>query len=377
MKFMVVFGTRPEIIKLAPVIREIEKKGHELVLVHTGQHNLDSLMKDLQLKQADHVLDLPPETAGKFKGNLIKGIFNAGIWTSRIVWQIRNLIKKERPDVLVYQGDTLAIAAASVAGRTVMKRPLLAHVEAGLRTYDLFNPFPEEIARRIAGKFSDIHFCPTEKAADNLRREIKLSDKIYVVGNTVVDAVLQHVKLAEKVKLKLPKYYGVCFIHRQENVHFKDNLLNLYNLLKSVDEKIFLLEHPTLIQKLHDFDLYPRFKQLENVIFRPLMDYLPFLKLMNHAMYLITDSGGLQEESTVLKVPCIVWREKTERPEAVEAGAAKLVGSNYELALDLIKQIKRQEGFYQQVKRAKNPFGDGKTSQRIVKICEKYAPRRK
>ncbi len=376
MKFMVVFGTRPEIIKLAPVIREIEQQNHECVLVHTGQHNLNSLIHDLQLRHADYTLDVPPETAGKFKGSFIKGIFNAGIWTSRIVWHIRKLIKKEKPDILIYQGDTLAIAAACIAGRTLTNRPLLAHVEAGLRTHNLFNPFPEEIARRISGKLSDLHFCPTEEAANNLRKEIKLSDKIFVVGNTIVDAVFQHVELAKKLKMKLPGSYGVCFIHRQENVHSKQSLLNLYNLLKSVDDKIFFMEHPTTMQKLHDFHLYQKFKRLDNIIFQPLLDYLPFLKLMSRASYVITDSGGLQEESAILKVPCIVWRDTTERPEAVEAGTARLV-TDYKLALELIAEIKGKRGFYREVKKSANPFGDGRASKRIVRICAEHAFRNK
>ena len=373
MKFMVVFGTRPEIIKLAPVIREVEKHDYDCVLVHTGQHNLDSLMKDLGLRSPDYTLDVPPEIAGKFKGNIFRGVANALIWSMRITWQIRGLIKKERPDVLIYQGDTLAIAAACIAGRSLLHRPLLAHVEAGLRTHNFLDPFPEEIARRIAGKLSDLHFCPTEDSANNLQREIKLSNKIFVVGNTVVDAVLQHVELAEKLKMRLPKRYGICFIHRQENVHSKQSLLNLYNLLKSVDDKIFFMEHPTTMQKLHDFNLYQKFERLDNIIFQPLLDYLPFLKLMSRARYVITDSGGLQEESTILKVPCIVWRDTTERPEAVKAGAAKLVNRDYKLALRFIDEIKRKKGFYLEVKSSTNPFGDGKASEKIVRICVKHA----
>jgi len=371
MKFAIVLGTRPEIIKMAPIIKELERRKIELVLIHTGQHNLETLFKDLKIRNPDYVLDVPPMSVGKFKGNLFKGIFNAAYWSLMLSKSIRSVLKKERPDVLLYEGDTLAIASASIAGRLFLKRPVLGHVEAGLRTGDILNPFPEEISRRIADIFSDLLFAPTKGAAKNLDK-LLIRGKVFMTGNTIVDAVTQHKKLSTKKRIKLPKKFGVVFIHRQENIHSKNNLLNLYHLLSNLEEKVIFLEHSSTMQKLKDFNLLEKFKKLENVEFRPLYDYLPFLKIMSKASYVITDSGGIQEEVCSLKVPCIIWRKKTERPEVIEAGAAVLVADDWKQALNHIEDIKKKDAFYKSVKKSKNPFGDGKSAKRIVDISLRY-----
>lgn len=367
-KVAIVFGTRPEIIKIDPVIKELEKKQIETVLIHTGQHNLQSLFKDLKIKQPDYLLDLPPKSAGKFKGSLFKGIGNAAYWSLLIVKKIRRILKKVEPDVLLYQGDTLAIASASIAGRLFLRRPLSGHIEAGLRTGDIFNPFPEELARRIADKTSDFLFAPTAGTVKNLKVDVLARGKIFLTGNTIVDAVLQHVKLTKKKKLSLPKKFGIVFIHRQENVHSKQNLLNLYAVLSRIDEKIIFVKHPTLMQKLKDFDLLNKFERLPNVLFKPFYDYIPFLKVLSNAQYIITDAGGIQEEVCSLRLPCLVWRKKTERQEAIKAGAVVLVDNDWKLTLGYINQIKQKAGFYKKVKKCKNPYGDGKAAERIVKI---------
>ncbi len=368
---MLVFGTRPEIIKVDPVIKELEKRKIQTILVHTGQHNLDSLLADLKIRKPDYVLDLPPESAGKFKGGLASGIFRAAKWSFVIAREIRKIIKKENPEVLLYQGDTLAIASASIAGRLVSKRPVLGHIEAGLRTHELFNPFPEEIARVIADKASDLLFAATEDSAKNLKKECQIHGKIILTGNTIVDAISIHKKLAEKARAKLPKKYVVVFIHRQENVHTKETIKNIFQFIKGVKEKVIFLEHPTLMQKIHDFGLEKELNAMKNVKAVPFYDYLEFMKVMKNSICMVTDSGGLQEETCVLKVPCIVWRKNTERMEAVRAGSAVLVGNNYELALKYVDEIQQKKGFYKKVMSAKNPFGDGKSAKKIVDACKK------
>ena len=368
---MLVFGTRPEIIKVDPVIKELEKRKIQTLLVHTGQHNLDSLLADLKIRKPDYVLDLPPESAGKFKGGLTSGIFRAAKWSFVIAREIRKIIKKENPDVLLYQGDTLAIASASIAGRLVSRRPVLGHIEAGLRTHELFNPFPEEIARVIADKTSDLLFAATEESAKNLKKECLIHGKIILTGNTIVDAISIHKKLAEKARVKLPKKYIVVFIHRQENVHTKETITNIFQFIKGVKEKVIFLEHPTLMQKIHDFGLEKELSTMKNVMAVPFYDYLEFMKVMKNSLCMVTDSGGLQEETCVLKVPCIVWRKNTERMEAVHAGSAVLVGNNYNLALKYVDEIRQKKGFYKKVMSAKNPFGDGKSAKKIVDACMK------
>lgn len=371
------FGTRPEIIKVDPVIKELEKRNIKTVLIHTGQHNLDSLMKDLKIRKPDYVLDLPPESAGKFKGALASGIFRATKWSFVIARQIRQILKKEKPDVLLYQGDTLAIASASIAGRLVSNRPVLGHIEAGLRTHDMFNPFPEEISRWIADKTSDLLFAATKESVENLEKERFVRGKILLAGNTVVDAVYAHEKLAEKSRVSLPEKYVVVFVHRQENVHSKEAIENLLEFVSGVKENVIFLEHPTLMQKLSDFGLEKKFRDIKNLRFAPFFDYLPFMKVMKKSICVVTDSGGLQEETCILKVPCIVWRTKTERMEAVRAGSAVLAGNDPGLALKYLGEIKNKGRFYKSVMNAKNPFGDGTSSKRIVDACLEEAAGRK
>ena len=369
MKVVVVFGTRPEIIKVEPVIAELENRGIETILIHTGQHNLDSLIKDFKLKKPDYVLDIPPESAGKFRGGLIRGAKRAFFWSMTMRKNIRDILKKEKPDVLLYQGDTLAIAAASLAGRFIKNRPILGHIEAGLRTYKLLTPFPEEISRIVADKTSDLLFTPTKIATNNLKKEKFISGEIIETGNTIVDAVLRHRKMVKKTKTS--KKYGIVFVHRQENVHNKEKLDNLYNLMSNLEEELIFIEHPTLMEKLKDYNMLNKFKQLKHVHFKPFYDYLPFIGVLDNAEYIVTDSGGIQEEVSILKTPCLVWRTSSERMESVKAGCAFIVGSDYKKCLEYIEDFKNKGDFYQKVKKAKNPFGDGHTAKRIVDVLEK------
>jgi len=370
MKICFVLGTRPEIIKMAPIIKECEKNSIDYFILHTGQHNLVSLIKDLRLPEPEIVLDLPPESAGKFKGSLFAGIFNATKWSLLTASKIRRVLKKKKPDVVLYEGDTLAIASAAFAAKTIWKGPTTGHVEAGLRTRDMFNPFPEEFARWFADKFSDLMFAPTKKSIKNIKEERFIHGKVFLTGNTVVDASLQHLPLAEKIHVDLPKKYCIVFIHRQENIHSKSNLQRLLKTLSSINEEILFIKHPTIMQKIKEFGLMKEFESLPNMHFKDFYDYLSYLKVLNNAEYVITDSGGLQEEACTLRFPCIVWRKKTERPEAVEAGAAVLVGSDVEKTLKIISEIKSKTGLYKSVKAAKNPFGDGHAAEKIIKILQ-------
>jgi UDP-N-acetylglucosamine 2-epimerase (non-hydrolysing) len=363
----IIFGTRPEIIKLSPVIRELEKKGIEYILIHTGQHKLDDLIIDLRLRQPDITLDLPDSSTGKFKGNMIKGIALASCWSFNTIIKIRNVIKQQKPNALLYQGDTLAIACASLASTTLRNGPKTGHVEAGLRTYNWKNPFPEEISRRIADKFSDLLFAPTKEALNNLKRE-KVKGKVFLTGNTIVDAVLQNLSIARRVNLDLSKNYAVVLVHRMENIHSKETMKNLIKVLESVNEDIIFLAHQSTIQKLKEFKLLDKLKNIKNLKLFPLISYLKFLKLMVGAKYVITDSGGLQEETCILKKPCIIWRKTTERPEAVKVGTAVITNCNVNTTINLIEDINNRGEFYKKVKKAKNPFGDGRAAKRIVKI---------
>jgi UDP-N-acetylglucosamine 2-epimerase (non-hydrolysing) len=367
MKFSIIFGTRPEIIKLSPVIRELDRRKINYILIHTGQHNLKDLMNELNIRQPDIILDIPPITVGKFRGNIVKGISSALLWSLKIIKKISEEIRKLKVDVVFYQGDTLAIACASISAKIFSTPPLTGHIEAGLRTYNWLEPFPEEISRRIADRFSDLLFAPTEENKKNLKREF-VKGKIYVTGNTIVDAILQNLRLIKKVDMKLPKNYVLVLVHRQENIHSKRRLENLIKIMEEVDEKFIFISHDSTTRKLRDFNLLDRLKRIKNLEMYPLLSYLKFLKLVVNADCVISDSGGLQEETCILKKPCIVWRMATERTEAIDAGTAVLSYCDKNTTLNYLNDIKNRGEFYEKVKKSKNPFGDGKAAKRIIDI---------
>lgn len=367
MRFSLIFGTRPEIIKLSPVIRELDRKNIDYTLIHTGQHNLTDITDELLIRQPDIVLDIPSVTVGKFKGSIIKGIPYASLWSLITTKKINKVIKKTEPDVVYYQGDTLAIACASIAAKFLSSPPLTCHIEAGLRSGSWKEPFPEEISRRIADRFSDLLFAPTEDSKKNLEKEA-VKGRIHVTGNTIVDAVFQNVRLIKNIDLEIPKDYALVLLHRQENIHSKKQLENFIKTLQSINKEIIFIGHDSTIQKLKDFNLFNKLKKIKNLKIYPLLSYLKFLKLVTNADFVITDSGGLQEETCILKIPCIVWRMVTERPEAVKAGTAILSYCDTNTAIKYIKDVENHGEFYKRVRKATNPFGDGKAAKRIKDI---------
>ena len=356
MRTAIILGTRPEIIKLAPVMRALERD--EYILIHTGQH-YDYEMNRIFLEE----LGLPEPDY-----NLHVGSGTQAVQTGKAMMKIEEVLMKEKPDVTVVQGDTNTVLAGALA--SVKLRIPVAHVEAGLRSNDRM--MPEEINRIVTDHVSDVLFPPTEKAKENLLREGIPEEWIHVVGNTVVDAVLQHSEIAEE-KSKILKSlglkdreYAVVTAHRAENVDRNENLKRIAEIIRSVSIPVVYSVHPRTEKRLKEFHLWDKLEKAENVVLTKPLGYFDFLKLLKHARFVLTDSGGIQEEAITLHVPCITLRYTTERPETVEVGGNVLVGLEVEKAKKIVERILNDREFEEKMRSAPNPFGDGRAGERIA-----------
>lgn len=349
---IIVLGTRPEIIKLSPIIRECERRKIDYTLLHTGQHysdNLDSVFfEQLELPVPDYNLEVGSKSQGKQTAEMISGI------EKRLV--------EEEPDVLVVQGDTNSVLAGAIAASKLDTE--LAHVEAGLRSFD--RGMPEETNRVLTDHVGDYLFAPTEQSAAHLLNEGISEEKVYVVGNTVVDAVQQNSDLARQKSNILSELglnrgeYFLLTAHRASNVddpfRFSSLLSGVNEAARSFDREVIYPIHPRARNTLEDAEI----EVPENVRIIEPQDYLDFLTLQSGTELIFTDSGGVQEEACILGVPCVTLRDSTERPETVEVGANTLS--------DLSKQSIKQNAnkMYNSRSNWDNPFGDGNVSNRIV-----------
>ncbi len=354
-----VFGTRPEIIKLAPVIRAFERRGIEPLIVHTGQHYDYEMSKifleELELHKIDYHLEV--------------GSGTQAYQTGMAMIKIEEVLMKEKPDVTLVQGDTNTVLAGALAS-VKLKIPV-AHVEAGLRSFD--RTMPEEINRILADHASEVLFAPTEEAKKNLEKE-GIVEGVYVVGNTIVDAVLQNSEIAERKSRILEtlglksKEYAVLTAHRAENTDSEENLKKLVEIIGSLPIVVVYPVHPRTEKRLKALGLWEKLEAKEHVILTKPLGYLDFLKLQKNARFVLTDSGGIQEESIILNVPCLTLRYNTERPETIKAGGNVLVGLEKNRVLYYVNKLLNDEEFYSRMANAKNPFGDGKAGERIAEI---------
>lgn len=354
---MIVVGTRPEVIKMAPVIRALEKHRQPFIFVHSGQHydyNLSPrFIEELELPEPDYNLKVRERSPAA--------------QTGRMIITVETVVRRENPGLMLIEGDTNTMLAAALAG---FKQEIpVGHVEAGLRSYDF--RMPEEHNRRMVDHASTYLFAPTERAKQNLVGE-NVWGKIYVTGNTVIDAVLQHVPLAEKkstIKEQVSfKKYALATTHRMENVDDPAVLKNFVEAFMESPIPVVFSVHPRTKKKLRQCKMWANLSSSENVQIFPPLGYFDFLLLMKNCKMILTDSGGLQEEATAssLRKPVIVLRVSTERPEAVEAGFAKVVGTEKNNIVAAINEI-----FEKKVKlAARSPFGDGDAGEKIARIVE-------
>ena len=358
MKALVVASTRPEVIKLAPVLRELEKNKIEYRFITTGQHYdrmlFDKFIEELELRKPDY--------------NIEVGSGTQAYQTSQALLELERIFLRENPNVVIVQGDTNSTLSSALAA--IKLHIPVAHVEAGLRSFD--KRMPEEINRIIADHCSMLLFAPTEKAALNLITEGIFPEKVFIVGNTIVDAVLQNIEIAKRKSSIKEKDYILLTLHRAENVDNKKILENIVDALISINEKIIFPVHPRTKKRLEEFKLLEKLKNSNIKIIEPL-GYLDFLLLLSNAKLVLTDSGGVQEEAIILHVPCVTLRTTTERPETIEAGGNVLAGVEKEGIVKTLNSLLFDEERYAKMKKAKNPFGDGKSGERIVSIIlDKY-----
>ena len=355
MKVCIILGTRPEIIKFAPIIRECEKRGTDYFIVHTGQHydyNMDKVFfEDLKLPQAKYNLDV----GSGFYGQQL----------NKMMIKLKDVLTSENPSVVLVLGDTsTTLAGALVAHKLGIK---IGHIESGLRSYEIMF---EEVHRVISGIIGDYLFVPTEKSKQNLLKENIDENKIFVTGNSIVDAMYQNIeltnnKILEKLNIK-PNDYIAITAHRPEYVDRKDELSNTLKALEilSNEHKIIFSIHPRTRKNLTKFNL----KIPEKVITIEPVGYLDFLSLMNNSKLMLTDSGGIQEETCIIKKPCVTLRNATERPETVDVGSNMIAGTDPDKIIECVNIMLNKERNWN------NPFGDGRTSQRIMDILEKNHP---
>ena len=369
MKIAIVLGTRPEIIKMASVMDEIERRGHELLLIHTGQHYdkemSENFFIDLKLPTPNYNIHVGSGSHGKQTGKMMEGI--------------EEVLLDEKPDILLVQGDTNAVlAGALVASKLHIP---VGHVEAGLRSFD--ETMPEEINRLAADICSKLYFVPTEESAINLAMEGISRKRIFITGNTVVDACFRNLEISKnRDKSQYDQGLGELDIdnmeniltltmHRAETVDDKERLTNIIEALEELDDmNIIFPIHPRTKKTMENFNLFDRLNDLEHVhIIKP-VGYLDFLLLISKSTIILTDSGGLQEEAITLDVPALTLRYNTERPETVTAGGNILVGSDKEVILENARNILDDEEFANKMRSAKNPYGMGNAAEQMISIIE-------
>ncbi|MGL5779364.1 non-hydrolyzing UDP-N-acetylglucosamine 2-epimerase [Cetobacterium sp.] len=357
MKVALIFGTRPEAIKMAPVYHKLRSIGLDVRILATGQHK-EMLYQVLDLFEVKPDYDLEIMKQGQDLSEL----------TSRLIQKVDKVVKNEKFDYILVQGDTTSAFVGALVG--YYNQIPVGHIEAGLRTGDIFSPFPEEANRKLIGNIADVHFAPTIVNSKNLLQEGYCSSKIMETGNTVIDA-LYWVKQnkssdLEKIKEKYNinnKKYILMTMHRRENWGEPMESV-LQGVRKYLEEnKDLYLVFPMHLNPLVRESVNKVLEGFERKILIDPLEYLEFIAVMDGAHYIMTDSGGVQEEAPSLGKPTLVLRDTTERPEAIEAGTAKLVGTSAE---DIYNYMKLLEGdLYQEMSKANNPYGDGKTSEKI------------
>lgn len=360
-KVVVVFGTRPEAIKMAPVIKELKKVEdiHTVVLV-TAQHRE-------MLDQVLRLFDITPD----YDLNLMKEKQDLSSITCGVLTGVRDVLEKEKPDLVVVHGDTTTTFASSLAAFYL--RVPVVHVEAGLRTRNKYSPYPEEMNRALTGRLAELHFAPTDINRENLLAESVAEFKIWVTGNTVIDALLETVQPdyqfgPELAKVDFNKRIVLVTAHRREN--WGERMENIFQAVKRLadefnDIEVIFPVHKNPIVRDMAFAMLGGKDRIH--LIEP-MEYEPFTNLMNAAYLILTDSGGMQEEAPSLGKPVLVLRDTTERPEAVKAGTVKLVGTAQNRIYQEAKTLLTDQEQYDKMARAINPYGDGKAAGRIVQV---------
>ena len=379
-KIMLVFGTRPEAIKMAPLVKEFQKfpDKFETVVCVTGQHRE-------MLDQVLHIFEISPD----YDLNIMKQGQDLYDVTARVLTGMRDVLKEAKPDVVLVHGDTTTSTAAALAA--FYQQIPVGHVEAGLRTYNIYSPWTGEMNRQITGRIATYHFAPTPLSKQNLLAENVQEGNIYVTGNTVIDALYMVVDKIKNDKVldaeleNLLKQAGydinrlvggkklvLITGHRREN--FGDGFINMCTAIKDLTKKypdvdfVYPMHlNPNVRKPIHEV-FGENLSNLGNMFFIEPLEYLSFVYLMEKSTIVLTDSGGIQEEAPGLGKPVLVMRDTTERPEALDAGTVRLVGTNYDKIVKEVSALIDNEDCYRQMSQAVNPYGDGKACGRIIEM---------
>lgn len=381
-KIMLVFGTRPEAIKMAVLVKEFQKYSDifETIVCVTGQHR----------QMLDQVLDLF-EIKPDYDLNIMKQGQDLYDVTSKVLIGMRDVLKESKPDIVLVHGDTTTSTATAIAA--FYQQIPVGHVEAGLRTHNIYSPWPEEMNRQITGRIAEFNFAPTALSRLNLIAEGVKEDKITITGNTVIDALYWVVKkikntpsLRQELEIELKdagydtsrlnngKKLILITGHRREN--FGDGFISMCRAIKSLTEKYPNVDfvypmhlNPNVRKPIHEV-FGDNLKGLGNMFFIEPLEYLSFVFLMEKSNIVLTDSGGIQEEAPGLGKPVLVMRDTTERPEALEAGTVKLVGTNYDMIVNNVSSLLEDSNHYEAMSKAVNPYGDGIACSRIVEMLK-------
>ena len=369
-KILLVFGTRPEAIKMAPLVKEFQKdtEHFETKVCVTAQHRQ-------MLDQVLEVFGITPD----YDLNIMAPNQDLYDITSKVLLGLRDVLQDFAPDVVLVHGVTTTSMAASLAA--FYRQIAVAHVEAGLRTYDMLSPWPEEMNRQVTDRICTYYFAPTGQSRQNLLRENIEEKKIFVTGNTVIDALLMavdiiatktgmeeqiHKEIQEKGYTVGERDYILVTGHRREN--FGEGFLHICKAIRELASQYPDIDivYPVHLNPNVQKPVYELLSGLDNVFLISPLDYLPFIYAMQHSILLLTDSGGVQEEAPSLGKPVLVMRNTTERPEAVEAGTVKLVGTDAETIVGNVVELLRNKELYKRMSETHNPYGDGQACERIV-----------
>ena len=362
-RIAIILGTRAELIKTFPVMLEFQNQNIPYYFISSGQHSLDSLCEKFKVKKPDVVLSETSNKSSKFNANERKAI----LWNLGLLFKIsRELKKLKNLKYVLYHGDTMTTATASIASSrffNLFKKYKGVHLEAGLRSFNIFEPFPEEISRRIAGSFSKILFAPSLLSKHHLRR--KINKKIVIVGNTIIDSAMHSLEIAKKEKVKIlsNKKFALITVHRHENLKSKKRLEKIVEILNSIPINSYFAMHDNTKAKLIEFGLYDKLMKNKKIKIMPSMDYPSFIAQMERCSLIVCDGGSMQEESLIFAKPCIVLRMATERQEGLDTNFQFLSKLDVQKTKQKIKQYLSPKF---KIKQFKNPYGEIGVSKKIV-----------
>jgi len=367
-KICIIIGTKAELIKCIPVMLELQKRNKDYWFIHTGQHPLGKACEEFGVKKPDFILSPEPTISTKFWSKISRAAF---IWNLEMILKIKRLLKKLKPKYVIYHGDTMSTSSAAIgSGRLLNPKKTWknVHLEAGLRSGSIWEPFPEEISRQICDRFSDTLLAVSDLSEGHLREDKRTKNKeIIKIGNTIIDSAAITYNKAKKKYDKPEGEYALINLHRHENLRNKDRMKKIVEILKKIKINALWPLHDNTRYYLRKYGLMKEVEKLGKIKIMPLIDYSQFIFLLANCKYLIADGGSIQEESLVFKKPCVILRKRTERQEGLLTGINFLVGVNINFASRVIERI---ESGVIKIKNFKNPYGELGLSKNIIDILK-------